>query len=97
MFVEERRKSVPQGLKPSSGPNLHGTAEAVPFVQRGFFMDGFRSIPISKTLHRPGDARWVPLQDPVLEFGGRKAPNSIGKINTLEVLRLRTTKRCVTR
>jgi len=30
-------------------------------------------------------------------FGGRKAPNSMGKISTLGVLRLRATKHCVTR
>ena len=30
-------------------------------------------------------------------FGGRKGPNSMGKISTLGVLRLRATKRCVTR
>jgi predicted GIY-YIG superfamily endonuclease len=30
-------------------------------------------------------------------FGGRKAPNSMGKISSLGVLRLRATKRCVTR
>ena len=29
-------------------------------------------------------------------FGGRKAPNSMGKISTAEVLRLRATKHCVT-
>ena len=30
-------------------------------------------------------------------FGGRKAPNSMGKVSTLGVLRLRAIKRCVTR
>jgi hypothetical protein len=30
-------------------------------------------------------------------FGGRKGSNSMGKIGTLGVLRLRATKRCVTR
>jgi hypothetical protein len=30
-------------------------------------------------------------------FGGRKAPSGMGKISTLEVLRLRAIKRCVTR
>jgi hypothetical protein len=30
-------------------------------------------------------------------FGSRKAPNSMGKIGTLGVLRLRAIKRCVTR
>ena len=30
-------------------------------------------------------------------FGGRKAPNSMGNISAAEVLRLRATKRCITR
>jgi hypothetical protein len=30
-------------------------------------------------------------------FGGRKGPNSMGKISTVEVLRLRAIKHCVTR
>jgi hypothetical protein len=51
-----------------------------------------------ETLHRPGDGKDVPVtiecvsrQILLSGFGGRKAPSSMGKISTAEVLRLRAT------
>jgi hypothetical protein len=51
------------------------------------------------TAHEKKDVaiKWVPQQDLFSGFGGRKGPNSMGKISTFGVLRLRATKRCVTR
>jgi predicted GIY-YIG superfamily endonuclease len=45
------------------------------------------------------DIRAAIARDKILfsGFGGRKGPNSMGKISTFGVLRLRATKRCVTR
>jgi hypothetical protein len=45
----------------------------------------------------PVTIKCVPQQILLPVFGGRKAPSSMGKISTAEVLRLRVTRLCVTR
>jgi putative endonuclease len=56
---------------------------------------GWKMITVLEKMY-PVTIRWVPRQL-FSGFGGRKGPNSMGKISTLGALRLRATKRRVTR
>jgi hypothetical protein len=58
---------------------------------------GWKMITVHEKMYVPVAIKCVSQQILLSGVGGRKAPNSMGEMSTAGVLRLRATKRCITR